>query len=73
MALGLSFIPTQQSQDQQQQTAPQDSGVQQALQMLSLRVPRFGSQGAIPPRCSSDRGLVVPSRARRNGKNSCAA
>jgi len=47
MALGISFIPN--PQQQQQQPGSQSQPLQQALQMLSLRVPRFGSAGALMP------------------------
>ena len=51
MALGISYLPTQAAQQQTpegqaQETAP---ALQQALQMLSLRVPRFGGPNAILP------------------------
>lgn len=48
MALGISFIPNQQAPDQQN-TYPgqQEAPLQQALQMISLRVPRFTNANAI--------------------------
>ena len=47
MALGISFIPP--NQQQQQQQTSQQAPLQQALQMLSLRVPRFGGTNPILP------------------------
>lgn len=51
MALGISFIPGQGPDQQQQQgPAPQNApALQQALQMISLRVPRFTNANAITP------------------------
>ena len=52
MPLGISFIPgtdQQQQQDQQQPQSQSAPALQQALQMLSLRVPRFGGPNAILP------------------------
>lgn len=58
MALGVSFFPQPQVPNQQQPQAGQP--VQQALQMLSLRVPRFGSQGAILPQPLQQRQPGAP-------------
>lgn len=50
MGLGISFVPGQGPDQQRPQQAPTDSApLQQALQMLSLRLPRFTSASAILP------------------------
>jgi hypothetical protein len=50
MALGISFIPGQEPDPQQQQpAAPTGPPLQQALQLLSLRLPRFSGSNAILP------------------------
>lgn len=50
MPLGISFVPGQTPQQQQQGPAPQTApALQQALQTISLRVPRFTNANAIAP------------------------
>lgn len=51
MALGISFVPGQGSQQQQQAgVEPAGPPLQQALQLLSLRLPRVAGANAILPR-----------------------